>query len=191
MPEQPDDNDLGAAYARLYQSLRSYLRRRIPDATQAEDLLQEVFVKALVSERAGLRIDNLTGWLFAVARTALVDYFRATRTPTQELDDNIPEKEAADDLRLHEEISSCLTLFVAQLSPIYRDTLVATDLRGETLSSYAARQGVSVSAIKSRAARGRAMLKEKLLECCRVEMTDGLVSDYHQTSPSRCGRKCA
>ncbi len=175
----------------MQQSLRSYLRRRVSDATQAEDLLQDIFVKALISKRAGPRIENLTGWLFAAARTTLVDHFRAIRHPAQEVDENIPETDETEDLRFHEEVASCLKVFLAELPPIYRDTLIATDLEGETMRSIAAKQAVSVSAIKSRAARGRAMLKEKLLECCHVEMTDGLVSDYHRTSLSRCEGKCA
>jgi len=189
MPQQSSE-DLGVAFARLRQSLRSYLRRRIPDATPVEDLLQDIFVKALVSERAGRRIENLTGFLYAAARTTLVDYFRATSQATQELDEKILEREV-DDLHLHEEISNCLAPFMAELPPIYRDTLIATDLRGETMRSLAEKQAVSVSAIKSRAVRARAMLREKLLACCRVEMTDGLVSDYHRISPSSCRGNCA
>lgn len=183
---QHSNDDLSAAFLRLQQSLRSYLRRRVPDATLAEDLLQEIFVKALTSQRSGRRIDNLTGWLFAAARTTLADYYRAIGHPTQELDENMPEPEQVEDLRLHTEVASCLKVFINELPPIYRDTLVAAELEGETMRSIAERQGISESAIKSRASRGRAMLKEKLLECCHVEMTAGLVSDYHRTSPSHC-----
>lgn len=184
-------DDLGAAFAKLQQSLRSYLRRRVSDATLADDLLQEVFVKALTSKRAGRRIDNLTGWLFAAARTTLVDYYRANGTPTQDLDESMPNQEDAEDLRLHSEVASCLNTFLAQLPSIYRDTLVATELDSETQHSIAEKQAVSVSAIKSRAARGRAMLKQKLLECCYVEMVSGVVYDYHRNSPSGCDGKCA
>lgn len=189
MPQQSDE-ELGAAFSRLQQSLRSYLRRRIPDAAQAEDLLQDIFFKALVSQRAGRRIDNLTGWLYAAARTTLVDHYRANGEPMQELDESIPACEF-EDLRLHEEIAKCLKPFMEQLPSIYRDTLIATDLEGETMRSLAAREKVSISAIKSRAVRARVMLKEKLLGCCHIEMTDGLVSDYHRTSTARCGAKCA
>lgn len=187
---QQSETDLGLAFSRLQQSLRSYLRRRVPDVTLAEDLLQDVFVKALASERAGHQIHNLTGWLFASARTTLVDYYRSRGEPMQELDESMPAHEA-DDIRLHEEISHCLKPFIEQLPPIHRDTLIATDIYGETMRSLAEKQQVSVSAIKSRASRARVMLKEKLLECCRIEITDGLVSDYHRISPTRCGEKCA
>lgn len=184
------DEDLGIAFARLQQSLRSYLRRRVSDPTQAEDLLQDIFVKAVTSKRVGRQFENLTGWLYATARTTLIDHYRATGTPMEELDENIPNFEI-DDLRLHQEISTCLKSFVEQLAPIYRDTLVATDFQGETMRSLAEKQKVTVSAIKSRVVRARTMLKEKLLTCCHVEMANGLVSDYQRLSPSSCGGKCA
>lgn len=182
--------DLSTAFSRLQQSLRNYLRRRVSDVTQVDDLLQEIFVKALMSKRAGRQIDNLTAWLFAVARTTLVDHFRAEGHSGEQIDENIADIDETEDVQLHAEIASCLSGFIAELPPIYRDTLVATDLEGQTMRAIAEKQAVSVSAIKSRAARGRTMLKDKLLACCHVEMAAGLVSDYHHVSPLRCGGKC-
>lgn len=108
---QQPETDLGMASSRLQQSLRSYLRRRVPDVTLAEDLLQDIFVKALASESAGHQIVNLTGWLYAAARTTLVDYYRSRGEPMQELDESMLAHEA-DDIRLHEEISHCLKRFM-------------------------------------------------------------------------------
>lgn len=187
---QRPSEDLGATFARLQHSLRSYLRRHVRDPAVADDLLQEVFVKALASIRAERQLENLTGWLYAVARTTVVDYHRSTRSPNEELDDNIPNVEADDD-RLHQELATCLRPLAEQLPPIYRDTLLATDFQGETMRSLAAKQGLSVSAIKSRASRARAMLRDKLLECCHVEISDGTVVDYRRRSTCGCGSKCA
>ena len=93
---------------------------------------------------------------------------------------------------MHSELSECLMSFVEQLPLIYRETLLATDIRGETMRGLAERQQVSVSAIKSRASRARGMLKERLLACCHIETTSGLVSDYHpHTTTCRQGEKCA
>jgi RNA polymerase sigma-70 factor, ECF subfamily len=181
--------DLGEAFSRLRQSLRGYLRRRTGDAVLADDLLQDVFVKALVADRAGRRFENLTGWLYAAARTTLIDYYRASAAPMEMLDENTPNAEV-EDLRLHQELSVCLRPFVEQLAPLYRDTLIATDFDGQTMRSLAQAQRVSVSAIKSRASRARAMLKDRLLACCHVEMEDGLVSDCCRLPPRGPGAKC-
>lgn len=187
--QHPND-DLADAFLRLQQSLRSYFRKRVSDATLAEDLLQDVFVKALTSKQTGRQIANVSGWLFTVARTTLIDHYRAVGHPTEVLDDYVAEPEEAEELQLHAQVARCVEMFIAELPPRYRETLVATDLEGERMRSLAEKQAVSVSAIKSRAARGRAMLKEKLLECCRVEMAAGWVSDCHRISSSNCKDDC-
>ena len=183
---QLTNNNLEASFVHLQQSLRNYLRMRIPDASQVDDLLQDIFVKALLSERAGKTVDNLAGWLFAVARSTLIDHLRAKGLSTEELDENIPEEDV-ENLQLHAEISNCLIPFIAELPPIYRDTLLATDIEGSTLNTYAKTQALSISAIKSRVVRGRAMLKEKLQACCDITMKDGVVSDYQSHSENCCG----
>lgn len=167
----------GLASRQLREGLRRYLLRRVSDAALAEDLLQEVFVKALVADQAGQKIHNEVGWLYSAARTTVIDHYRSRREPMQPLDEDMPELEA-DDIGLHSTLSNCLMAFMEQLPPLYRDTLLATDIRGETMRSLAEQQQVSVSAIKSRASRARGMLKALVLDCCHVGLKDGLVSDY-------------
>jgi len=177
--------NLQTRFIQLQNSLRSYLRRRAPDDLQVDDVLHDVFVKALSTEKTGRQIDNMTGWLYTVARTTLADHLKARGVSTEQVDENFPDLET-EDLKLHEEISRCLKPFIEELPAMYRETLFATELGGNTLSNYARNQGLSVSAIKSRVARGRAMLKEKLLSCCDIEITNGLVSDYHSRSNDCC-----
>jgi RNA polymerase sigma-70 factor (ECF subfamily) len=187
----PATEDIEDAFLRLRQSLRGYLRRRLPDRTQADDLLQDVFLKALTSRRSGRRIENLSGWLYTATRTALIDHYRSQGTPTEALDlDKDWPREEAEELQMHQELSSCLRPFIERLPVLYRETLIATELEGATMRTLAENQGVSVSAIKSRAARGRAMLKEALLACCHIEMKGGLVTDYHRKPTSGCDGKC-
>lgn len=186
---QRSNEELGATFVRLQHGLRSYLRRRVRDPALVEDLLQDVFVKALAAIRAERQVGNLTGWLYAVTRTTVVDYYRSNRPATEELDENIPDIEAEDDL-LHQELATCLRPLLEQLPRIYRETLLATDFAGETMRSVANEQGMSLSAIKSRASRARAMLREQLLACCDVEVSDGTVVDYRRRSTYDCGGNC-
>lgn len=186
---QRSNEELGATFVRLQHGLRSYLRRRVRDPALVEDLLQDVFVKALPAIRAERQVGNLTGWLYAVTRTTVVDYYRSNRPATEELDENIPDIEAEDDL-LHQELATCLRPLLEQLPRIYRETLLATDFAGETMRSVANEQGMSLSAIKSRASRARAMLREQLLACCDVEVSDGTVVDYRRRSTYDCGGNC-
>lgn len=185
----PSD-DLGVAFASLRHSLRRYLRRQVSDAAVAEDLLQDVFVKALAAIGADRAPKNLPGWLYAAARTTVIDFYRSARPPYEELDYNLPDAQVNDEL-LHQELATCLRPLAQQLPPIYRDTLLATDFDGKTMQCLAEEQGLSLSAIKSRASRARAMLKGKLLDCCHVEISSGTVVYYNRRSSSTCGGTCA
>lgn len=178
-------DELETAFEQLKQGLHGYLCKRLPDPALADDLLQEVFTKALTARQAGRDIENLTGWLYQAARTTLADYYRSAAKQFESLDSDVAEPEASN-LQVHNEFSYCLRPFVNQLPPLYRDTLIAVDLDGRSMRELAETEGVSLSAIKSRAARGRAMLREKLTECCHIDVTDGLVSDYRVKTRTSC-----
>jgi RNA polymerase sigma-70 factor (ECF subfamily) len=173
-------------FAALHDSLRRYLRRRVGDVV-ADDLLQDVFIKAMTAINDDRAPDNLAGWLFTVARTTAIDFYRARRADPEMLDDNYADNSHEEDEHLHQELATCLKPFVNQLPGKYRETLLATDFAGKTMQTVANEQGLSISAIKSRASRGRAMLKEKLLECCYVETAGGRVTEFYQKSPMSCG----
>ncbi|AOW14850.1 hypothetical protein LPB72_20690 [Hydrogenophaga crassostreae] len=182
--------DLGASYAALRTSLRNYLRRRVSDPNLIEDLIQDVFVKASVAISANRAPKNLTGWLYAAARTTVVDHYRSAQPHTVALDENLPDGHQDRDELLHQELALCLRPLARQLPAIYRDTLLATDFDGKTMQTLADEKGLSLSAIKSRASRARVMLKATLLDCCEVKVASGLVTDYHRRSsnpPCRAG----
>src|SRR2546422_2873719 len=60
--------------------LRNFIRRRVPDPRDAEDILQDVFYKLVEANRLLMPIDHITGWLFRVARNRITDLFRKKKT---------------------------------------------------------------------------------------------------------------
>lgn len=188
-PESLDD----LALARLRGGLRAFVRGKVRDATAVDDIVQDIFVKLASSHQQGRAIGNINGWLHAVARHAIADHFRARHIDTEPFDvDELPSGSDvhADDTRAHQALAGCIAPMVSNLPAPYRDTLAAVDLGNETLASLAAREGLSLSAIKSRAARGRGMLRKKLLACCAVEIQQGLVTDYRQKAGTACAAAC-
>jgi RNA polymerase sigma-70 factor, ECF subfamily len=181
------------AFAQLQQGLRAFLRKRVSDSAVADDLLQDVFVKALIAQRKAAAqqrpIENITGWIYAAARTTLIDYYRANQLPMNGLD-SVDEHELAQNdeqsLEAHAMLSMSMRPFIMQLPEKYRDVLIATEFEGKTLRELADAEGVSVSAMKSRAARGRVMLKDKVLDCCSVELTNGYVSEFRKNEKAVC-----
>jgi len=180
---------VGAAFVTLRSRLGAYLRRQVRDQSVAEDLLQQVFLKAVTTLQSERSVGNLSGWLYSVARTTAIDYHRANRMHFEDDVEDIPAEDSTSE-RLQQELASCLMPLAETLPTIYRDTLIAADFRGQTLRSVASAEGVSVSAIKSRASRARALLKGKLLKCCVIEMSHGNLADYHPKADSGCKGKC-
>src|SRR5438046_3893899 len=74
MAEQ--DQRISEVVKREQSRLRNFIRRRVPDPADAEDILQEVFYKLVEANRLLMPIDHVTGWLFRVARNRITDLFR-------------------------------------------------------------------------------------------------------------------
>jgi RNA polymerase sigma-70 factor (ECF subfamily) len=179
-PEQ----DLSATYAALRRGLLASIRHKVRDPQVAEDLLQDVFVKAVKAMRDGRAPGNLTAWLHQVVRTTVIDHYRAKKPDAEPLDEDTalaPE----EDLAHFQALATCMAPLVTSLPPLYRNAIVAADFQGRALAELA--QGVSVSAAKSRVSRGRAMLRERLLQCCTVARNrTGGVEDFQPIDGASC-----
>lgn len=174
--------DFTLPYQVLRRSMLGYLRKHVTDPAVAEDLLQEVFLKALVADKRNHVPRNVAAWLYAIARNTVIDFYRAKR-PMDELPDDLVADDSGDNFT-EQALAECVRPLIGQLPAIYRDTLLATDLHGKTMHSLATELNVSVSAVKSRASRGRKMLKEKLLVCCSVDLSSkGEILDFYAHDP--------
>lgn len=177
----PGPRPLAQAMLESRRALLAFLRRQVGDAALAEDLLHDVFVKALTARTAPANPD---GWLRTVAATTVADYYRRRRT-TEPLADDTPSSPASD-TRAHEALAACLRPLADALPPRYRDTLLAVEFGDRSLRELADAEGVSLSAIKSRAARARKMLRERVQDCCTVEFAGGLVGEFTLRPGAQC-----
>ena len=149
--------------------LRFFIRGRVTDEASAEDILQNVFVK--IQHRLGtLRgVDKMEAWVYQIARNAIVDHFRIQR-PTDELTEDLSEKiDYLSDGREKTELLAAFRRMITELPEPYREAIQLTEMEGYTQQQLATRLGISLSGAKSRVQRGRSMLKDMLLECCRFE----------------------
>src|ERR1017187_8974988 len=76
------DKRISEVVKREQSRLRNFIRRRVPDPRDAEDILQEVFYELVEANRLLMPIDHVTGWLFRVARNRITDLFRRKRAET-------------------------------------------------------------------------------------------------------------
>lgn len=170
--------------------LLTYIRARSRNSHDAEDILQEVFLK--VHRRVGsLQDDNhVAAWLYRVTHNTIVDYYRKMRPTPTDVD---PIAVSEDDIPVAERsLAPFLADLVADLPAIYAEALTLTELEELTQTDMARRLGLSISGAKSRVQRGRAMLRDQLLACCEVELDcQGHVVDYESRAAQPWPEDCS
>jgi RNA polymerase sigma-70 factor (ECF subfamily) len=160
-----DDHATARTWAEFGKRLRGYLRRQLPTAADADDVLQEVFVR--VHRHAGeleSRTD-LAAWLFAIARSAVIDHRRRASVRAGVGPDRDEEPDEAA-LTVHADIAAGLRRLVSELPGPYARAVTLVDLEGRSMKEAADALGLSVSGAKSRVQRGRALVRDALLRCC-------------------------
>jgi RNA polymerase sigma-70 factor (ECF subfamily) len=188
----PLSNDPSALWASFAPPLRAFLARRVPPGVEAEDLLQDVFVR-VVRHLGTLRAtDRPEAWLFQIARNALRDTLRARQRRdgrTDPLEIDLPaEPDMAAVRQAEAELAPCLTAMIGRLAEPYRTAIDLTSVRGLTQADAARYAGISVSGMKSRVQRGRERLRQMLVACCQIDVdVRGGVSDFHLRSTGACG----
>ena len=162
MAEQ--DQWISEVVMRERSRLRNFIRRRVPDPRDAEDVLQDVFFKLVEANRLLMPIDHVTGWLFRVARNRITDLFREKKA--ENFSDALVTDDAGERLRLEDLLPSSdatpealhdrsvllheLELVIAELPKDQREVFIAHELEGRSFNEIAAETGVSVTTLLSR-----------------------------------------
>jgi RNA polymerase sigma-70 factor (ECF subfamily) len=150
--------------------LGQFIRARVADPATAEDILHDVFVKFQGELEQFRQPAKIKGWLFLVARNAIIDHYR-TRKPTAELSESLPvELPATDGIEI-KELHVQLRQIIDRLPEPYREAFVLTTFEGLAQQELAKRLGISLSGAKSRVQRAREQLKEMLLDFCQREFS--------------------
>ncbi len=171
--------------------LKGFIVKRIGNESDAEDVLQNVFIK-IHQNISGLKDpDKLYPWVFQTTRNAIVDYYRE-REPAVESSDEILNEISFEpsEKDVEEEVLRWLEPMVGELPEKYRKALLMTDIQGLTQKELSEKLDISLSGAKSRVQRGREKLKEALLECCHLEFNRaGRIVEYKPQNEA-C-RNCA
>jgi RNA polymerase sigma factor (sigma-70 family) len=160
MPQE-QDRRIAETLAREEGRLRAFIRRRVADAGEAEDVLQDVFYELVLAYRLMKPIEHVTGWLFRVARNRITDLFRRKRP--EPLEDVVasgepgPEMEYARSLLL-----DALEAALDELPEEQREVFVAHELEGRSFKELSAETGVGVNTLLSRKHYAVLRLRERL-----------------------------
>src|SRR5215470_14756340 len=158
------DARISEVVTREQSRLRNFIRRRVPDPRDAEDILQDVFSELVEANRLLMPIDHVTGWLFRVARNRIIDLFRRTKTESfsdsfvaddddveLHFEDLLPSPDAGPDAQYARKVLiDELQLAIHELPKDQRDVFVAHELEGRSFEEIAGETGVSVNTLLSR-----------------------------------------
>ena len=143
--------------------LRSFIRRRVADPRDAEDILQDVFHALVEANRLLMPIDHVTGWLYRVARNRIIDLFRARTPEPLLLEDLLPSPDASPEAEYARTVLlEALEQAIAELPAEQRNVFIAHELEGRSFKEMAAATGVSVNTLLSRKRYAVLRLRERL-----------------------------
>ncbi len=152
--------------------LAGWLRGRTGgDAALADDLLQEVFLRALRQGARFCEVERARAWLFTTARNALVDHWR-TRKAQVPVPESLAQPEPDEPPQPVVQLTACLPRALGELDPLDADILRCCDLEGMTQGAYAEAHGLSVPGAKSRLQRARRRLADHLRAACQVRFDE-------------------
>ena len=170
------DQRISEVVKREQSRLRNFIRRRVPDPRDAEDVLQEVFYELVEANRLLMPIEHVTGWLFRVARNRITDLFRKKKPESfsdaavadddgelSHLEDLLPSPDAGPDaLYARSVLLEELEFALDELPEEQREVFVGHELEGRTFKEMAAETGVSVNTLLSRKRYAVLHLRERL-----------------------------
>ena len=180
MTEQ--DRQISEIVAEERSRLRNFIRRRVPDPADAEDILQEVFYKLVEANRLLMPIDHVTGWLFRVARNRITDLFRKQKPETFSdiarndssdfgdedgdvlpFEDLLPSPDAGPEaLYVRSVLLDELELALDELPDEQREVFIAHELEGRSFKELSAESGVNINTLLSRKRYAVLHLRERL-----------------------------
>lgn len=154
--------------------LKGFVQKRIIDKDEANDILQQLYLKVYKNCEQLQEVKNTKAWLYQITRNAVYDFFRENSRRESIADLELAEGELPEDTR--HDVEALVEPLINLLPAEYAEALRLSELEEISQKEIAERLGISYSGAKSRVQRGREKLKALFMECCHLEFShDGQV----------------
>ncbi len=160
-------------------SLYGWLLKQTQNPHEAEDIMQEVFLKALANSQRFCTLQDGKSWLFRMTRNQFIDHLRR-KIQSVEVDEFVMPAEVSPPMV---QLQRCLPKVLMKLSDHERDVIEQCDLNGMTQNDYAAVHNLSLPAVKARLRRARIELKMILIAECKVTQDQSGVCGFQSFQP--------
>lgn len=162
------------------QRFLAFLERRVGSPSDAEDILQRAFLKALEQDHTLRRETSAVAWFYRILRNAVIDHYRSQAAAGRMLERWAQEIAAhpAPDPELRASMCACILPLLQMLKPEYQRALQAIEVDEQSLRQFAADAGITPQNAAVRVHRARTALRKKVLACCGACATHGC-TDCH------------
>ncbi|MFA9457403.1 RNA polymerase sigma factor SigZ [Halalkalibacter sp. AB-rgal2] len=186
--------DIERLWLQFHEPLKKFVTQRVSDPANAEDIIQEVFMKITAHINTVKDEEKILPWIYKLTRNTIIDYYRKQK-PSTKLPDQIEVHDVSTDPNFNSELAMCITPMINQLPAIYKEAIKLTQLDGMSQKKLSEHLGLSFSGAKSRVQRGKKNLKKILTNCCHIESDRyGNIIEYRlnkTNAPSYChNHKC-
>jgi RNA polymerase sigma-70 factor (ECF subfamily) len=188
--------EIATVYTQFHQVLFRFIKSKINNHHDAEDILHNVFIKVANGINDLSRKEKLQSWIYSIARNAIIDHYRAKagkRDIYYETEGDISQTFTDEEYNdTTKGLDCCLLAFVDQLPEEYRRIIRDVDLNGAKQKDLTEKYDLAYPSIRSRVQRGREKLKQLLLDCCSVDWDNrGNILEVNAKSCKHEGSNCA
>jgi RNA polymerase sigma-70 factor (ECF subfamily) len=175
-------------YTQFRHSLLSFIRSRIRSKEDAEDILQNVFIRISGHVNKLSDEEKLQSWVYAITRNAIIDYYRARKKFAVDMP---LEQDFLEDAEIDstQGLDQCMNHMIALLPEEYRNIIIDSELKGIKQKDLAGKYGMAYPSMRSRVQRGRERLKQLFYNCCHIE-TDSLGNILEVNGRKDCHDPC-
>ena len=170
----------------LYNPILFFVKKRVSNTEDAEDLTQEVFLKLYKSKSD--HVENVKSWIYTIASNSVKDYYKKKKIHTQEIKDQLSDIEQHVDSAVNE-LTNCIVPFINQLPKDYAELMKMSEIENLSQKEIAEQMNVNYVTVRSKIQRGRIRLKELISSCCTViQGGKGAILDFKKNDD--CNKTC-
>lgn len=167
----------------ISSSLLAFIRKRISNKEDAEDILQNVYIKLHENIHTLRDEEKITSWIYQITRNTINECYRKCyRIKTTDFSDEVKDEVALDcceESNLNNEVSETIKRFILLLPEHYQEILRLYEFEGLSHKEIADRFNITVNTSKSKVRRGKERLRKLLDQCCIFEVDKyGNILDY-------------
>lgn len=155
----------------LYLAVNAYFTKHVKRKEDADDLTQEVWLKALKNSESLKMVKETQSWFFTIARNTLIDFYRKKKENVN-FDSNFLTSNSISesDERLKEQLQTCLSDYIKSLKGDVKQLILEADIKGVSQKELANQLNIPYPTLRSKLQRGRTKIKKMYERDCHLEI---------------------